>query len=85
MNIFGYSGERGHWKVYIKQPNPTSLPDANQNGTYYGVTFSNGFAYVNHNTLGDDAAYIAIQQLGSDDRFQVVEIAEKDYPPYGSK
>ena len=80
-----FAGQRGHWKVQIKQPNPTGLPNANLNGEHYGVQFANGFAYVNWQALGEDAAYIAIQQLGSDRRFHVVEIPEKDYRPYGSK
>ena len=77
MIVNGFASERGQWKVYVKSPNPTSMPDADLNGTYHGITFTNGFAYVNHNTLGDDAAYTAIQQLGSDDRFRVVEINRK--------
>jgi hypothetical protein len=74
---------RGHWKVYIVSV--PYLPAANPNGIHYGVQFNNGFAYINWATLGEDATYNAIQQLGRDDRFSVVEIPERDYQPFGSK
>ena len=74
---------RGHWKVYIVDV--PYLPAVDPNGEHYGVPFTNGFAYINWQTLGEDATYQALQQLGYDERFSVVEIPEKDYQPFGSK
>ncbi len=68
--------KRGHWKIYG--------PD-NFSGTLHGVTFANGFAYVNWRTLGEDATRAALDRIGNDPRgFRIVEIPEKDYP-LGSK
>jgi hypothetical protein len=74
---------RGHWRVQIVDV--PYLPAANKNGVHYGIQFTNGFAYVNWKTLGEEESYNAIQRLGSDERFSVVEIPEKDYQPFGSK
>lgn len=68
---------RGHWKVYIVTAEFGTPADPD--GTHYGVTFSGGFAYVNWKTLGEAATEVAIEALGSDPRFQVVEIPEHEY------
>jgi hypothetical protein len=68
---------RGHWKVY----GPPGFT-----GEAYGITFVDGFAYVNWRDQGEEQTHVAITQLGNDPRgFKVIEIAEQDYPGYGSK
>jgi hypothetical protein len=68
---------RGHWIVY----GPPGF-----NGEAYGITFVDGFGYLSWRDVGEHQAEVAIQALGHDPRgFQVIEIAEKEYPPYGSK
>ena len=55
------------------------LPPLDPNGTYQGIQFADGFAYVNWQTLGEHETYVAIQALGQDERFAVKEIPESEY------
>lgn len=68
---------RGHWRVQLA--NVPYLPDLSATGTYYGVNFNNGFAYVNWQTLGEEGTRAALAQLGHDARFTVTEIPERTY------
>ncbi len=68
---------RAHYRVQLA--NVPYLPTLPLTGTYYGVNFVNGFAYVNWQTLGEWESYQAIQALGSDARFTVTEINERVY------
>ena len=69
--------KRGHWKVYI-QPY-AHMDEADPNGTHEGITFTNGYAYVNWQTLGEEQTRVALDRLGHDPRFRIVEIPEKNY------
>ena len=50
------------------------------NGTYQGVAFSDGYAYVDWRVLGEHETEVAIQALGHETRFHVTEILEGDLP-----
>lgn len=50
------------------------------NGTYHGVAFSDGYAYVDWRVLGEHETEVAIQALGHETRFRVTEILERDLP-----
>lgn len=74
---------KAHYTVQIVDaPNRPAL---DPNGTYHGVAFNDGFAYVSWKDLGEQESYVAIQALGSDERFAVKEIPEKVFPQWGSK
>ena len=46
-------------------------------GNVHGVEFKDGEAYINTREMGEEAAHVALQKIGSDPRgFEIVEITE---------
>lgn len=53
---------------------------AKSNGSYYNANFKDGVAYLDWRELGEHETDVAVQALGHDPRFRVIEIRESDLP-----
>ena len=72
-------------KAFYRVEIVPSENEADPNGTYYGVEFKDGYAYVDWRALGEHETEVAIQAIGHDNRFQVTPILESDLPQEAPK
>jgi hypothetical protein len=72
-------------KAFYRVEIVPSENEADRNGTYQDVKFTDGYAYVDWRVLGEHETEVAIQALGHDSRFQVTPILESDLPQEAPK
>lgn len=53
---------------------------ADPNGSYHGIKFRGGAAFLDWRILGEHQTEVAAQAFGHDPRFTVTEILESDLP-----